>query len=101
MRLTREKWCRAGKWIGICLTAMAFGWIALAQAVSTTTVHGTVYLANGQPGSGTLQLSWPAFTTSNNLAVAAGGPTGSVGFDGVGGGKFVPHFGGAPPGRFL
>ena len=100
MRLTRDKWCRAGKWIGICLTAMAFGWIALAQAVSTTTVQGTVYLANGQPGSGTLQLSWPAFTTSNNLAVAAGRTTVSIGSDGFVSVNLAPNLGSSPAGLY-
>jgi hypothetical protein len=58
--------------MGICLAAVVLVWNAAAQTISTTTVQGTVYLANGTPGSGTLQLSWPAFATSNNLAVAAG-----------------------------
>jgi hypothetical protein len=100
MKLTRDMWCRAGKWIGICLTAMAFGWIALAQAVSTTTVQGTVYLANGQPGSGTLQLSWPAFTTSNNLAVAAGRTTVSIGSDGFVSVNLAPNLGSSPAGLY-
>jgi Pectate lyase superfamily protein len=100
MRLTRDMWCRAGKWIGICLTAMAFGWIALAQAVSTTTVQGMVYLANGQPGSGTLQVSWPAFTTSNNLAVAAGRTTVSIGSDGFVSVNLAPNLGSSPAGLY-
>jgi hypothetical protein len=34
---------------------MGWRWgVANAQAVSTTTVQGTVYLANGQAGAGTL-----------------------------------------------
>ena len=41
----RDRGVRAG----MTLAAMA-----MAQAVSTTTVQGTVYLANGQPGAGTL-----------------------------------------------
>jgi hypothetical protein len=79
---------------------MAFGWIALAQAVSTTTVQGTVYLANGQPGSGTLQLSWPAFTTSNNLAVAAGRTTVSIGSDGFVSVNLAPNLGSSPAGLY-
>jgi len=50
--------------LGLCLAWMALCTSALAQAPSTTTVQGTVYLANGSAGSGTLVLSWPAFTTA-------------------------------------
>ena len=52
MNLIVEKWFRAGKWIGACLMGAAMGWMALAQAVSTTTVQGTVYLANGSREQG-------------------------------------------------
>jgi hypothetical protein len=100
MRLTRDMWFSAGKWVGICLTAMAFGWLALAQAVSTTTVQGTVYLANGQPGSGTLQLSWPAFTTSNSQAVAAGRTTVAIGADGFVSVNLAPNLGSSPAGLY-
>lgn len=59
--------------------AAGLTWVALfcvltggAQSLATTAVQGIVYLANGTPGLGTVTLSWPAFTTSNGLAVAAG-----------------------------
>ena len=39
--------------------------------VGTTTVEGTVYLADGRPGSGMVHVSWPAFTTANGQAVVA------------------------------
>ena len=50
--------------VAVCLLAMVLAAMAMAQAVSTTTVQGTVYLANGQPGAGTLVVSWPSFTTA-------------------------------------
>ncbi len=103
MKLTRtgsrDMWFSAGKWIGICLTAMAFG-LAMAQTVSTTTVQGTVYLANGKPGSGTLQLSWPAFTTSNSMAVAAGRTAVSIGADGFVSVNLAPNLGSSPAGLY-
>ena len=40
--------------LGAAVLLLAGAEVAGAQAVSTTTVQGTVYLANGQPGSGTL-----------------------------------------------
>lgn len=100
MKLTRGKWFSAGKWVGICVTAMAFGWLAPAQGVSTTTVQGTVYLANGNPGSGTLQLSWPAFATSDNQAVAAGRTTVSIGVNGLVSVNLAPNLGSSPAGLY-
>jgi hypothetical protein len=79
---------------------MALAWVALAQGVATTTVQGTVYLANGQPGSGTLQLSWPAFTTANNLAIAAGRTTANIGSDGFVTVSLAPNLGASPAGLF-
>jgi len=52
---------------GLVCLLMAMGlWTSdvSAQGVRTTTVQGTVYLANGQPGAGTLTVRWPAFTTA-------------------------------------
>ena len=69
MNLSKHKWFRAGKWAGVALLGIALAGMAVGQLISTTTVQGTVYLANGKPGSGTLQVSWPAFTTSANQTV--------------------------------
>lgn len=71
MKLTKKRQLIAGSWVGLSWIAMICAVAGMAQGVSTATVQGTVYEANGQPGSGTLSLSWPAFTTSNGLAVAA------------------------------
>ncbi|MDR3740093.1 MAG: hypothetical protein P4L40_13855 [Terracidiphilus sp.] len=100
MRLTRKTWQRARMALGYCLLAMAMAWIALAQGVSTTTVQGTVYLANGKQGAGTLQVSWPAFTTSNGLAVAAGHLTATIGADGFVSVNLTPNLGATPAGLF-
>jgi hypothetical protein len=86
--------------MGICLAAVVLVWSAAAQTISTTTVQGTVYLANGTPGSGTLQLSWPAFTTSNSLAVAAGSLYVTVGADGFVSVNLSPNLGAMPAGLF-
>ena len=70
MKLINHEWLRAGRWMtllsmAIGLMGMGLGREAQAQSVTTTTVQGTVYLANGQPGSGTLVLSWSSFTTAS------------------------------------
>ena len=78
MKLTRNDWFGAGKemklklGLAVCLLGMALASVAGAQAVTTTTVQGTVYLANGTPGAGTLSLSWPTFTAAGGQLVTAG-----------------------------
>ncbi|HTB98162.1 MAG TPA: glycosyl hydrolase family 28-related protein [Terracidiphilus sp.] len=96
---------RAGYILVFSLAALVFacpplGYPVAAQSVSTTTVQGVVYLANGQPGSGTLQISWPAFTTSNSLAVAAGRTTLTIGADGFVSVNLTPNLGASPAGLF-
>lgn len=69
-------------WIltGVFLIAM----VVPGHAARTTRVSDTIYRADGLPASGTLVISWPAFTTAAGEAVAAGrmnvaiGPNGSV-----------------------
>lgn len=82
----------------ILSTALALG--SFAQTISTTTVQGTVYLANGSPGSGTLQVSWPAFTTASIQAVTAGKLTVDIGADGFVSVNLAPNFGSSPAGLF-
>ena len=100
MKLTNKEWFRARKWMGVCLLGIACASIAYAQAFSTTTVQGTVYLANGTAGSGTLQLSWPAFTTANNQSVAAGRTTATIGTDGFVSVNLAPNVGAMPGGLY-
>ena len=82
------------------LLGMALVQVASAQAVSTTTVQGTVYLANGQAGSGTLQVSWPAFTTANGQAVAADSTTVTIAPDGFVSVNLAPNLGATPAGLY-
>ena len=100
MRFTKNKWFGAGKWMGVCLIGIAMASIVHAQAFSTTTVQGTVYLADGTPGAGTLQLSWPAFTTAGNQAVAAGRTTVAIGADGFVSVNLAPNLGSMPGGLY-
>ena len=81
--------------MGMALVSMANG-----QAISTTTVQGTVYLANGQPGAGTLDVSWPAFTTANNQAVTAGRITVTIAPDGFMSVNLAPNMGAMPAGLY-
>ena len=100
MKLAMNKLLRSGNWLGLCVIWMAVGWMANAQGFSTTTVQGTVYSASGQPGTGTLQLSWPAFTTANNQAVAAGRKVVTIGSDGFVSVNLAPNVGATPAGLY-
>ena len=86
--------------LGVCLLGMAMGSVGNAQAVSTTTVQGTVYLANGQAGTGTLVVSWPAFTTANGQAVAADSTTVAIAPDGFVSVNLAPNLGATPAGLY-
>jgi hypothetical protein len=100
MSLLRTESIRAAKALGLCLACMATAIAALAQSVSTTTVQGTIYLANGSPGAGTLQLSWPAFTTASSQTVAAGKIATTIGADGFVSVNLAPNLGSSPAGLY-
>lgn len=100
MSLLRIQSIRAAKILGMCLACMATGFAGLAQSVNTTTVQGTLYLANGSPGSGTLQLSWPAFATASSQAVAAGKIMATIGVDGFVSVNLAPNLGSSPAGLY-
>ncbi len=68
--------------------------------VTTTTVQGTVYRADGRPATGSLLVSWPAFSTANNLAVAAGTITAAIGVDGFVTLSLAPNLGASPAGSY-
>ena len=69
---------------------------AAAQAVSTTTVQDTVYRADGTVASGTLIVSWPAFTTAAKAAIAAGTITVPIGANGAVTVNLAPYAGALP-----
>ena len=71
-----------------------------SMQASTTTVQDVVYRADGQPASGTLVISWPAFTTADNLAVAAGTMSVAIGPEGAISIALVPNAGGTPDGTY-
>jgi hypothetical protein len=105
MKLTNHERLRAGGWLGLLsivmgLTGTGLESAAHAQAVSTTTVQGTVYLANGQPGAGTLVLSWPSFTTASGQLVVADGTTVTIAPDGFVSVNLAPNKGATPAGQY-
>jgi hypothetical protein len=91
---------KPGLKLGLSLVILGFGILAQGQAPTTTTVQGTVYLANGQAGPGTLILSWPAFTTASGQAVAADSLTTAIAADGFVSVNLAPNLGSTPAGLF-
>ncbi len=83
----------------LLLLVMAAG-LAVGQTVTTTTVQGTVYEANGAPASGTLLVSWPAFRTAANQAVAAGQTSVVISADGFVSVNLAPNAGASPAGLY-
>ena len=73
---------------------------ASGQTLTTTTIQDTVYRADGTPASGTLIVSWPAFTTSGNAAVAAGSTTITIGANGAVQLSLAPNAGALPSGTY-
>ncbi|HET7105120.1 MAG TPA: glycosyl hydrolase family 28-related protein, partial [Terracidiphilus sp.] len=100
MNFTKSRWLRAARWAAVCTIAMMAGAHVNAQAITTTTVDGTVYLASGQPASGTVQISWPAFTTAANQAVAAGRTSVTIGAGGSMSVNLAPNEGASPAGLY-
>lgn len=71
-----------------------------AAQINTTTVQGTVYRADGTPASGTMIVSWPAFTTPQNQAVAAGSLNTAIGANGFVSVNLMPNAEALPVGTY-
>ena len=82
------------------LVAVATGWSSGVAQVPTTTVQDTVYLADGSPASGTVVVSWDAFTTSAGAAVAASSVSAAIEANGGVSLSLAPNDGALPTGSF-
>jgi hypothetical protein len=108
MKLTWYEWFGVGRRLGVGLVIvlgmgllqMALAGVARAQAVTTTTVQGTVYLANGQVGAGTVNVSWPGFTTATGASIAAGHTMVTIAPDGYLSVNLAPNLGSTPAGLY-
>lgn len=84
---------------GLLLLAASAGTVAMAQ-VTTTTVQGTVYRADGSVASGMLLVSWPAFSTASGQEIAAGHISAAISSDGFVSLKLAPNSGAYPAGTY-
>ncbi len=75
--------------------------VAAAQTtLPTTQLTDTVYRADGSTATGTVLISWPAFTTSTGLSVPAGNTSVTIGISGVFTVALVPNAGSNPMGSY-
>ncbi len=96
----RGEWMRKLARAQVVIAGLLLAGGAVRAQVATTTVQGTVYRADGKPAQGTLLVSWPAFVTANNQAVAAGTTTVMVGADGFASVSLAPNVGASPGGSY-
>ncbi len=82
------------------LAAMLLVTAGYAQQPARTTVSDTVYRADGSAASGTMLISWPAFTTADAKPVAAGTLSVAVGPGGAISVALAPNAGANPDGTF-
>ncbi len=90
-------------WWGVLATSGALSGTANAAdggAPAITRVSDTVYRADGTPASGTVLISWPAFTTSDAKPVAAGTKSVTLGSGGSLAVDLVPNTGATPSGSY-
>ncbi|MBB6145725.1 hypothetical protein HNQ77_003686 [Silvibacterium bohemicum] len=66
----------------------------------TTSVQGIIYRADGSLAQGTLVVSWPAFSTATNQAVAAGSVASTIGTNGSVTLNLAPNQGAYPDGTY-
>jgi trimeric autotransporter adhesin len=71
-----------------------------STTVSTTQLTDTVFRADGTTATGTVEISWPAFTTANGLSVPAGNTSVTIGTSGVLSVALVPNSGSSPMGSY-
>ena len=88
-----KDWISIGVMLGV-LTAAAVG------QVTTTQVADTIYHADGTVATGTVLISWPAFTTGSGQAIASGSTAAVIGTGGALSVQLTPNSGSTPMGSY-
>ena len=74
--------------------------VSWSQTTTTTAVQGIVNFANGKPATGSIVVTWPAFTTATHLAVATGRLTAAIAGNGSVTLHLTPNSGAIPVGVY-
>jgi len=99
MSLRQGGWMLAAILLAVPGLLVCFAAEAFAQVV-TTEVTDTIYRADGTPASGTVLVSWPAFTTAAGQAVASGSTSVTLSSSGVFDVQLTPNGGSNPIGTY-
>lgn len=83
-----------------CLVIVLVAALVADAAPNKTTISDVIYRADGTPASGSLVISWPAFSTSDHAAVAAGSLDVPIGTGGAIDVALVPNEGATPAGTY-
>ncbi len=83
--------------IGVLLTVLTVSGVA---QVATTQVADTIYHADGTVATGTVLISWPAFTTSNGDSVPSGSTSAVIAAGGTLSIQLIPNAGSTPIGSY-
>ena len=107
MGFRRRRWMLAEVCLAAVLTLLAAEknplTIAQAQnspAIALTPVTDTIYHADGTPATGSVLISWPAFSTSAGRTIAAGSTSATIGAGGALGVSLVANAGSTPMGSY-
>lgn len=83
--------------VGMLLTIMT---VSAAAQIATTSVTDTVYRADGTAATGTVIVSWQAFTTALGQAVPSGSTSAVISSGGLMSIALVPNAGATPMGSY-
>ena len=83
--------------IGVLLAAVTVAGVA---QVATTQVADTIYHADGTVATGTVLISWPAFTTSNGDSIPSGSASAVIAAGGALSVRLIPNAGSTPIGSY-
>ena len=83
-------------WRRLFLLVLLTASVTRGQTPPLTTISDTVFRADDSPAEGTLLISWPEFTTSAGLAVAAGRNSVTLGSAGALSVALVPNVDATP-----
>lgn len=89
-----------GRFLFLCIALLLARLLAYSTPPGLTTITDAVYLANGQPASGTILVTWPAFNTRDNKTVAAGELSVTIGAGGGVSFQLAPNEGASPDGTY-
>jgi hypothetical protein len=74
--------------------------VAGVTQIVTTQVADTIYHADGTPATGTVLVSWPAFTTSNGDVIASGSMSATIATGGALSVQLIANAGSTPIGSY-